>query len=218
MSKSSLAYNIVPVTPFAQNCSVIWCTNTKLAAVVDPGGEVEKIRAVIEENQLELDKIFITHAHLDHAGGTAELARATGVPIIGPHKGDQFWIDALPEQCQRFGFEGEIFTPDQWLEHGDRLSLGELNFDVIHCPGHTPGHVVFVEKSEQFAAVGDVIFQGSIGRSDFPQGNQEHLISSIRDRLFPIGDEIRFIPGHGPMSTFGAERRNNAFVADHRFG
>ncbi|MFT5135414.1 MAG: hydroxyacylglutathione hydrolase [Arenicella sp.] len=218
MSKSSLAYSIVPVTPFAQNCSVIWCTNTRLAAVVDPGGEIEKIRSVIQENQLELDKILITHAHLDHAGGTAELARVTGVPIIGPHKGDQFWIDAIPEQCQRFGFEGEIFTPDQWLEHGDQVSLGELNFDVVHCPGHTPGHVVFVEKSEQFAAVGDVIFQGSIGRSDFPQGNQEHLISSIRNRLFPIGDAIRFIPGHGPMSTFGAERRSNAFVADHRFG
>ncbi|MFT4629980.1 MAG: hydroxyacylglutathione hydrolase [Arenicella sp.] len=218
MSKSSLAYSIVPVTPFAQNCSVIWCTNTRLAAVVDPGGEIEKIRSVIQENQLELDKILITHAHLDHAGGTAELARATGVPIIGPHKGDQFWIDGIPEQCQRFGFEGEIFTPDQWLEHGDQVSLGELKFDVVHCPGHTPGHVVFVEKSEQFAAVGDVIFQGSIGRSDFPQGNQEHLISSIRNRLFPIGDAIRFIPGHGPMSTFGAERRSNAFVADHRFG
>jgi hydroxyacylglutathione hydrolase len=218
MSKSSLAYSIVPVTPFAQNCSVIWCTNTRLAAVVDPGGEIEKIRSVIQENQLELDKILITHAHLDHAGGTAELARATGVPIIGPHKGDQFWIDAIPEQCQRFGFEGQIFTPDQWLEHGDLVSLGELSFDVVHCPGHTPGHVVFVEKSAQFAAVGDVIFQGSIGRSDFPQGNQEHLISSIRNRLFPIGDAIRFIPGHGPMSTFGAERRSNAFVADHRFG
>ena len=218
MSKSQLAYTIVPVTPFAQNCSVIWCTNTKLAAVVDPGGEIEKIRAVIEENQLELDKILITHAHLDHAGGTAELARAAGVPIIGPHKGDQFWIDALPEQCLRFGFKGEIFTPDQWLEHGDQVCLGELNFDVVHCPGHTPGHVVFVEKSERFAAVGDVIFKGSIGRSDFPQGNQEHLISSIRNRLFPIGDSIRFIPGHGHMSTFGAERRSNAFVADHRFG
>lgn len=218
MSKSKLAYKIVPVTPFAQNCSVIWCTNTKLAAVVDPGGEIEKVRAVLEENQLELDKILITHAHLDHAGGTAELARATGVPIIGPHKADQFWIDALPEQCLMFGFEGEIFTPDRWLKHGDQVSLGELSFDVVHCPGHTPGHVVFVEKSAQFAAVGDVIFQGSIGRSDFPQGNQEHLISSIRNRLFPIGDAIRFIPGHGPMSTFGAERRSNAFVADHRFG
>jgi glyoxylase-like metal-dependent hydrolase (beta-lactamase superfamily II) len=214
----NLDFKIVPVTPFAQNCSVVWCTATKLAAVIDPGGEVERIRSVIAENDLELDKILITHAHLDHAGGTAELARATGVPIIGPHKGDQFWIDALPEQCLRFGFEGEKFIPDQWLEHGDQVALGNLIFDVVHCPGHTPGHVVFVEKTLKFAAVGDVIFQGSIGRSDFPQGNQQDLINSIRQRLFPIGDEIRFIPGHGPMSSFGQERRNNPFVADKRFG
>ncbi|MFT5573441.1 MAG: hydroxyacylglutathione hydrolase [Cryomorphaceae bacterium] len=213
-----LDFKIVPVTPFAQNCSVVWCTATKLAAVIDPGGEIERIRSVISDNHLQLDKILITHAHLDHAGGTAELARATGVPIIGPHKGDQFWIDALPEQCLRFGFEGEIFTPDQWLEHGDQVALGNLLFDVVHCPGHTPGHVVFVEKSQKFAAVGDVIFQGSIGRSDFPQGNQQHLINSIRQRLFPIGDEIQFIPGHGPMSNFGQERLNNPFVADKRFG
>lgn len=213
-----LGFEILPVTPFAQNCSIIWCTQTKLAAVVDPGGEVARIRAAIERLDLELDKILITHAHLDHAGGTAELARMTGTPIIGPHKADQFWIDALPEQCQRFGFEGEIFAPDQWLEHGDSISLGALNFDVVHCPGHTPGHVVFVEKSQHFAAVGDVLFQGSIGRSDFPQGNQKDLINSIRQRLFPIGDEIRFIPGHGPMSTFGQERQHNPFVADQRFG
>jgi glyoxylase-like metal-dependent hydrolase (beta-lactamase superfamily II) len=218
MPGTKLAYKIIPVTPFAQNCSVIWCTATKLAAVIDPGGEIERIRACIDENDLELDKILITHAHLDHAGGTAELARATGVPIIGPHKADQFWIDALPEQCRSFGFDGEIFEPDQWLKHGDSIQLGELHFDVIHCPGHTPGHVVFVEKSAQFAAVGDVIFQGSIGRSDFPQGNQQQLVNSIRERLFPIGDGIQFIPGHGPMSTFGAERRTNPFVADQRFG
>lgn len=218
MPETKLSYQIIPVTPFSQNCSVIWCTDTNLAAVVDPGGEIERIRAVITENNLELDKILITHAHLDHAGGTAELARATGVPIIGPHKADQFWIDALPQQCQSFGFDGETFIPDRWLTHGDEVELGKLCFTVIHCPGHTPGHVVFVEKSEQFAAVGDVIFQGSIGRSDFPQGNHQQLINSIRERLFPIGDGILFIPGHGPMSTFGAERRNNAFVADHRFG
>jgi hydroxyacylglutathione hydrolase len=215
---SELDFEIVPVTPFAQNCSVVWCTATKLAAVIDPGGEIERIRSVISDNDLQLDKILITHAHLDHAGGTAELARAAGVPIVGPHKGDQFWIDALPEQCLRFGFEGEIFKPDQWLEHGDQVALGNLLFDVVHCPGHTPGHVVFVEKSQKFAAVGDVLFQGSIGRSDFPQGNQQDLINSIRHRLFPIGDEIRFIPGHGPMSNFGQERRNNPFVADKRFG
>lgn len=213
-----LNFEIVPVTPFEQNCSIIWCTKTKLAAVVDPGGDLEKIHHTIKQHDLELDKILITHAHLDHAGGTAEFARTTGVPIIGPHKADQFWIDAMPEQCQRFGFNGEIFEPDQWLKHGDSITLGELTFDVIHCPGHTPGHVVFVERSALFAAVGDVLFKGSIGRSDFPQGNQRDLINSIRQRLFPVGDDIRFIPGHGPMSTFGSERQSNPFVADKRFG
>ncbi|NND82777.1 MAG: MBL fold metallo-hydrolase [Gammaproteobacteria bacterium] len=213
-----MGYALVPVTPFVQNCSVVWCRETLLAAVVDPGGDLPKIRAVIEQQGLELDKILITHAHLDHAGGTAELARATGVPIIGPHKADQFWIDLLPQQCAQFGFDGEPFTPDQWLQQGDQVELGRLLFDVVHCPGHTPGHVVFVERSENFAMVGDVLFQGSIGRSDFPQGNHDQLVSSIRDRLFPLGDDIRFIPGHGPMSDFGQERRSNPFVADQRFG
>ncbi len=215
---SQLEYQIIPVTPFEQNCSVVWCTATNLAAVIDPGGEIERIRAFISDKGLELDKILITHAHLDHAGGTAELARAAGVPIIGPQKGDQFWIDALPEQCLRFGFEGEPFTPDQWLEHGDTVALGELSFNVLHCPGHTPGHVVFIEKSNSFAAVGDVLFKGSIGRSDFPQGNHEQLVDSIRERLFKVGDDIAFIPGHGPMSTLGHERKTNPFVADARFG
>ena len=218
VSDELLGFEIVPVTPFAQNSSVVWCKQTRLAAIIDPGGEIERIRAVVAKHDLELDKILITHAHLDHAGGTAPLARATGVPIIGPHKGDQFWIDALPEQCLRFGFEGEVFTPDQWLEHGDQVQLGKLNFDVVHCPGHTPGHVVFVERSAGFALVGDVIFHGSIGRSDFPQGNHADLIHSIRERLFPLGDDISFIPGHGPMSTFGQERLTNPFVADQRFG
>lgn len=215
---SKLNYVIVPVTPFEQNCSVIWCDNTKLAAVVDPGGDLEKITDVISQHNLVLDKILITHAHLDHAGGTAQLARSKGVNIIGPHKGDQFWIDAMPEQCQRFGFDGEMFEPNQWLEHGDSVELGELTFDVAHCPGHTPGHVVFIEQSHHFAMVGDVLFNGSIGRSDFPQGNQTDLINSIRERLFPLGDSIKFIPGHGPMSTFGHERQTNPFVADQRFG
>ena len=218
MSETSLQYRILPVTPFAQNCSIIWCDKTKLAAVVDPGGEVERIRQAIHQHALELDKILITHAHLDHAGGTAELARATGIPIIGPHKADQFWIDMLPEQCMRFGFEGEVFVPDRWLEDGDQVELGELTFEAVHCPGHTPGHIVFVEKSHNFAMVGDVLFQGSIGRSDFPRGNQQQLVDSIRKKLFPIGDSIAFIPGHGPMSTFGQERQSNAFVADSRFG
>jgi len=214
----ALDFIIIPVTPFAQNCSVVWCTESNLAAVIDPGGDLDKVKKVIADKNLELAKILITHAHLDHAGGTAELARSTAVPIIGPQKADQFWIDLLPEQCRQFGFEGDSFTPDQWLNHGDSVSLGELNFDVVHCPGHTPGHVVFIERSENFAAVGDVIFQGSIGRSDFPKSNPQDLVDSIRQRLFPLGDDIRFIPGHGPMSTFGQERKTNPFVADHRFG
>jgi glyoxylase-like metal-dependent hydrolase (beta-lactamase superfamily II) len=214
----ALKYKIIPVTPFAQNCSVVWCTETNLAAVVDPGGDLNQIKACIEELGVELDKILITHAHLDHAGGTAELARSTGIPIIGPQKADQFWIDLIPSQCRQFGFEGEAFVPDKWLSHGDAVKLGNLTFDVIHCPGHTPGHVVFVEPKQRFAAVGDVIFQGSIGRSDFPKSNPQDLLNSIRKRLFPLGDDIRFIPGHGPMSTFGEERKTNPFVADHRFG
>ncbi len=214
----ALKYQIIPVTPFQQNCSVIWCEETKLAAVVDPGGELDRIKQCIQQHELELDKILITHAHLDHAGGTAELARSTGVPIVGPHKEDQFWIDLLPEQCAQFGFEGELFTPDTWLKDGDRVSLGNLIFDVVHCPGHTPGHVVFVELNQKFATVGDVLFNGSIGRSDFPKGNQTELVNSIRNKLFPLGDDIAFIPGHGPMSTFGVERQNNPFVADKRFG
>lgn len=215
---AGLGFKIIPVTPFVQNCSVVWCQSTKLAAVVDPGGDLPKILQAIQIENLELDKILITHAHLDHAGGTAELARATGVPVIGPQKDDQFWIDSLPQQCQQFGFDGDTFVPDQWLVHGDTVTLGELTFDVVHCPGHTPGHVVFVERQQQFSMVGDVLFQGSIGRSDFPRGNQQQLIDSIRKRLFPLGDEIRFIPGHGPMSSFGVERKSNPFVADQRFG
>jgi glyoxylase-like metal-dependent hydrolase (beta-lactamase superfamily II) len=214
----SLEFKIIPVTPFAQNCSVVWCTETNVAAVIDPGGDLDKVTNVIRDKGLELDKILITHAHLDHAGGTAELARFTGVPIIGPHRDDQFWIDLLPEQCRQFGFDGDSFTPDQWLNHGDHVVLGNLTFDVVHCPGHTPGHVVFVEKTQQFAAVGDVIFQGSIGRTDFPKSNPQALLDSIRQRLLPLGDDIRFIPGHGPMSTFGQERQTNPFVADSRFG
>lgn len=218
MPNYNLGYKIIPVTPFAQNCSIVWCKSTGLAAVVDPGGEVERIKTALNELELELDKILITHAHLDHAGGTAQLARSMGVPIIGPHKGDQFWIDLLPQQCQQFGFDGDKFTPDQWLEGGETIPLGKLTFKVVHCPGHTPGHVVFVELNEQFAMVGDVLFQGSVGRSDFPQGNHDDLVRSIRQGLFPLGDAIRFIPGHGPMSTFGSERQSNPFVADQRFG
>jgi hydroxyacylglutathione hydrolase len=209
---------IVPVTPFEQNCTVIWCEKTKRAAVVDPGGDLERIEQVLKQEGLTLEKILLTHAHIDHAGATAELARRANVPIEGPHRGDQFWIDNLPEAGSRYGFKyAEIFTPNRWLEQGDTVTVGEESLQVFHCPGHTPGHVVFVHPEQRFALVGDVLFQGSIGRTDFPGGNHGDLIRSIRHNLFPLGDDIRFVPGHGPMSTFGAERAHNPFVADRLF-
>lgn len=204
---------VVPVTPFQQNCSVVWDESTRKAAVIDPGGELERIEAVLARHDLTLEKILVTHAHLDHAGGTAALARRHGVPIEGPHRDDLFWIEQMPAQAQMFGFPpAESFTPDRWLEHGDQVTVGTLSFDVIHCPGHTPGHVVFHQPEHRFAIVGDVIFAGSIGRTDFPRGNHQQLLDSIRGRLFPLGDEITFLPGHGPTSTFGEERRSNPYV------
>ena len=209
---------VVPVTPFQQNCSVLWCESTRRAAVVDPGGEIDRLLAVVAKHGLMLEKILITHAHLDHAGGTAELARRSGVPIEGPQQGDQFWIEQMPAQARMFGFPpSEAFTPDRWLQHGDRVTVGELEFEVLHCPGHTPGHVVFFQREAHYAIVGDVIFAGSIGRTDFPRGDHAQLLASIRERLFPLGDDITFLPGHGPESTFGEERRHNPFVADRLF-
>jgi glyoxylase-like metal-dependent hydrolase (beta-lactamase superfamily II) len=209
---------IVPVTPFQQNCSIIWCERTKEAAVVDPGGDLEQVLQVIEKQGLSLKKILLTHAHLDHCAGTAELAKRFGLPIEGPHEGDQFWIDALPRSTREYGMPpADVFTPTRWLHEGDTVSVGELTLQVKHCPGHTPGHVVFFHEPARFAIVGDVLFANSIGRSDFPGGNHEQLIHSIRDNLFPLGDDVTFLPGHGPTSTFGKERRSNPFVADSLF-
>ncbi|MEP3246869.1 MAG: MBL fold metallo-hydrolase [Sneathiella sp.] len=210
---------IIPVTPFAQNCSLIWCEETLKAAVVDPGGDLDHIQDVVKEQGVEIEKILITHGHLDHAGGTKELKDKLNVPIEGPHKDDKFWIDQLPEQCARYGFpESHAFTPERWLEDGDTVTVGNVTLDVIHCPGHTPGHVVFVSRGDKVAIVGDVLFQGSIGRTDFPRGNHEDLINSITQKLWPLGDDIAFVPGHGNMSTFGQERQTNPFVADMNFG
>jgi glyoxylase-like metal-dependent hydrolase (beta-lactamase superfamily II) len=210
---------IVPVTPFAQNCSVVWCPRTLEAAVIDPGGDLDKVLGEVRERGLSLTKILLTHGHIDHAGATAELARRGSLPIVGPHKGDQFWIDGLPEQGRMFGFgHCETFEPDQWLDEGDRVKVGDVEFEVHHCPGHTPGHVVFHSVPDKLAFVGDVLFQGSIGRTDFPGGDYATLINSIRDRLFPLGDDVRFVPGHGPMSSFGQERRTNPFVGDAAVG
>ncbi len=214
----SLKLHVIPVTPFEQNCSVVWCDATREAAVVDPGGDLDRIRKVLRDENLTLAKILITHGHLDHAGATAELKRETGVPIEGPHRDDAFWIERLASDAANYGFPAaESFTPDRWLVQGDTVTVGEQTFEVRHCPGHTPGHVVFFHRAARFAIVGDVLFQGSVGRWDFPRGNQQDLIRSIRENLFPLGEDVRFLPGHGAMSTFGEERRTNPYVADRLF-
>jgi hydroxyacylglutathione hydrolase len=210
-----LNYRIIPVTPFQQNCTLLWCGDTGKAAIVDPGGDLERILAVLAEASVGPETILLTHGHVDHAGAARELADRLGVPITGPHREDEFLLKALPVQCQMFGLPAqEGFLPDRWLQGGDEVRLGELRLEVIHCPGHTPGHLVFFEATSQIAQVGDVLFRGSIGRTDFPRGNHQDLLQSIRSRLFPLGDGVRFIPGHGPMSTFGIERTTNPFVAD----
>ena len=206
---------LVPVTPFQQNCSIIVCEKTNRCAVVDPGGDLDQILAAVAKTGATLEKILLTHGHIDHCGGTAELKRQTGVPVEGPQKEETFWIDQLPEQGTRFGFPRlEAFTPDRWLEDGDTVTVGELLLEVRHCPGHTPGHVVFFERGERIAFVGDVIFQGSVGRTDFPRGDSATLVRSITQKLWPLGDDVTFVPGHGPTSTFGEERRSNPFVGD----
>lgn len=207
---------IVPVTPFEQNCSILWCTKTLKAAVVDPGGDLERIVAAAKECGVTIEKILITHGHVDHAGGTARLARELGVPIEGPHEGDRFWIEDMTGQGEMFGFPGvEVFEPNRWLQDGDSVTVGEEVFQVIHAPGHTPGHVVFFHPGARLAVVGDVLFAGSIGRTDFAQGDHAALIHSIREKLFPLGDDVSFLPGHGPMSTFGRERQSNPYVGDN---
>jgi len=209
---------VIPVTPLQQNCSLLWCEETKKCAVVDPGGELDRLYAAIEQHGLTLEKVLLTHGHVDHAAATAALARHAKVPIEGPHPDDQFWIQRLPADAQSFGMgPSAAFTPDRWLGEGDTVTVGKLTLEVKHCPGHTPGHVVFFHRPSRFAIVGDVLFKGSVGRWDFPRGNQQDLLKSIRENLFPLGDDVRFLPGHGPMSTFGEERRTNPFVADRLF-
>ncbi|MDX1695646.1 MAG: MBL fold metallo-hydrolase [Ketobacteraceae bacterium] len=206
---------IVPVTQFQQNCSILWCEETMEGAVVDPGGDLPRILKTAKEQGVDIRQILLTHAHIDHAGGTADLARELDVPIVGPQIEDKFWIDTLPNQSEMFGFpKAESFTPTRWLEDGDQVTIGNCTLDVIHAPGHTPGHVVFYHPESKLAIVGDVLFQGSIGRTDFPKGDFNTLIASIRNKLFPLGSDISFIPGHGPMSSFGQERKTNPFVRD----
>jgi len=210
-----LKYRVIPVTRFEQNCSLLWCDETKKAAVVDPGGDIDRILAAVAQAGVAVDKILLTHGHIDHAGATAELKRRLGVPVIGPQREEKFWIDQLPQQGAMFGFpRAEAFTPDRWLEEGETVEVGKVQLEVLHCPGHTPGHIVFFDHVSRLAVVGDVLFQGSIGRTDFPRGDYETLISSIKEKLWPLGDDVTFIPGHGPLSTFGKERQSNPFVGD----
>jgi len=216
-----LNHEIIPVTPFEQNCTLFWCTETKQAAVVDPGGDIEKIKAAIVKHGLTLEKVLITHAHIDHAGATHDLATPYDVLVEGPHKEDQFWIDMIEDQKQRFGGAfnyAKKFTSNRYLQQGDTVSFGNITLEVYFCPGHTPGHIVFFHRDSKLAQVGDVLFSGSIGRTDFPRGDHATLIHSIRDNLFSLGDDVRFIPGHGPMSTFGQERRTNPHVSDRAVG
>jgi len=211
-----LKYKIVPVTPYQQNCSVVWCEQTKEAAVIDPGGEIERIIAEVKALQLTVTKILLTHGHMDHVGGTSQLKALLDVPVIGPHKEDLFWLAALDQQAQMMNFAPvQSFEPDQWLNDGDTLSLGQCVFEVLHCPGHTPGHVVLFERGAQLAFVGDVLFKGSIGRTDFPRGDHAMLVNAIKTKLWPLGDQVRFVPGHGPMSTFGEERLHNPYVGNY---
>ncbi|MEW8346428.1 MAG: MBL fold metallo-hydrolase [Candidatus Thiodiazotropha sp.] len=208
-------YKIIPVTPFQQNCTLFWCDKSRQAAIIDPGGDTRQLVNQITDLELLPRQILLTHGHIDHAGGANELAQMLEIPIVGPHREDAFLLDNMDQQAAMLGFgKGTACKPDQWLEQGDEVVVGEERLEVYHCPGHTPGHLVFFHRASQLAQVGDVLFNGSIGRTDFPRGDYATLIHSIRNRLWPLGDEVRFIPGHGPESTFGEERRSNPFVCD----
>lgn len=213
-----MQYVVIPVTPFEQNCSLVWCEETKEGALVDPGGDVQRLLDAVASQGVQLKKLLLTHGHLDHAGAAGALAKQLSIPVIGPHQADQYWLDGMPQQSKMFGFPPvEPFLPDQWLQEGDEVEIGSQRLSVLHTPGHTPGHVVFFDEKGKRLWVGDVLFAGSVGRTDFPGGSQEQLFASIRDKLWSLGDEVEFVPGHGPNSTLGEERRYNPFVADPRF-
>jgi hydroxyacylglutathione hydrolase len=208
-------YTIIPVTDFEQNCTLLWCERTLKAVIIDPGGDLVHILAAVQQRGVTPVTILLTHGHIDHVGEAGTLAERLSLPIEGPHRGDQPWIDSLDLQADKFGLPRvRHFAPNRWLDQGDRVVFGDQTLEVLHCPGHTPGHIVFFHRQDQLAQVGDVLFKGSIGRTDFPLGDHAALLRSIRERLWPLGDAVRFIPGHGPMSSFGAERRDNPFVRD----
>lgn len=211
----SLSLRIVPVTPFEQNCSLLICRRSQQAVAIDPGGDLDKIDRALRQTGARLAYVLLTHGHIDHCGQSREFADRHQVALIGPHEDDAFWIDQLPMQGKRFGFPLlQAFKPDRWLKQGDSLSFGDQTLKVHHTPGHTPGHVVFHQAEVGLAIVGDVLFDGSIGRTDFPRGNHADLIASIQRELWPMGNETRFVPGHGPMSTFGEQRAHNPYVSD----
>ncbi|HET9510306.1 MAG TPA: MBL fold metallo-hydrolase [Sphingomonas sp.] len=218
MTQPPLKATIIPVTPLQQNCTLFWCTQTMRAAVVDPGGDLPRIRQAIAQAGVTVEKILITHGHLDHCGGAAALARELNVPIEGPHEADRFWIARLDDDSRTWGVPAEVFEPNRWLDDGQQVTIGDLTLDVYLCPGHTPGHVVFHHPPSKLAIVGDVLFQGSVGRTDFPMSDPQALITSIVTKLWPLGDDTVFLPGHGGVSSFGAERANNPFVGDAALG
>lgn len=211
--------HVIPVTPFAQNCSLVWCTETMKGALVDPGGEPDRLLAEVEKQGVTLERILVTHPHIDHAGAVADLAERLNLPIEGPHKADKFLADSLPEQGARFGLTpARAFTPTRWLEGGDQVSFGNVTLDVRHCPGHTPGHVIFFDPEMKIALVGDVLFRGSVGRTDLPGGSYDTLVESITTQLWPLGKDVAFVSGHGDVSTIGTERQSNPFVCDLALG
>ena len=204
---------IIPVTPFEQNCSLLCCTDSGRAALVDPGGDRDRLYRAVDRAGVSVEKVLVTHGHFDHVGAVAEVAEHFDVPIEGPHPDDRFLIAELPAWCAQVGFPaGRVFEPDRWLAGGDRVAVGEQRLEVRHCPGHTPGHVIFFHPQERFAIVGDVIFQGSIGRTDFPRGDHQTLLRSIREQIFTLGDEVQLLPGHGPTTTVAQERAHNPFL------
>ena len=213
----TLRFRVLPVTAFEQNCSLVWCDSTREAALIDAGGDVDRLLAAVEAEGVTLTRLLVTHGHIDHAGAVAELADRLHLPIEGPHPDDLFWISRLGEQAGMFRFPpSRPFEPTRWLYQGNEVAIGAETLQVRHCPGHTPGHVVFISESAGVSFVGDVLFAGSIGRTDFPLGDHQTLIDAIRRELWPLDDDMRFVPGHGPMSTIGHERRHNPFVADRR--
>lgn len=208
--RTALDYTIIPITAIVQNCTIFWCPITREAAVIDPGGENERIEEALTERGLTLMKILITHGHIDHAGGAFDLAVKYGVPIEGPHKDDLFWIEGMPQQSRMFGYPaGKSFKPARWLQDGDKVTFGEIELDVIHCPGHTPGHVVFYHRPSKLVHVGDVLHQGSVGLADSPRSDYDTLVRAIREKLLPLGDDVEYIPGHGALSTLGDVRRDS---------